>query len=94
MFVFKESENAMDREIMESLPAKDQRDALAARVQSSNKSTFSSKIIMATAKDNPDLIKFLYDIFEKKFNPALPKDLSHGITTKLIEDKFKEFIKE
>ncbi len=87
MFVFKESENAMDREIMATLSTRDHRDAFSARVQSSNKSTFSFKIIMSTAKDHPDLIRMLFDLFEKRFHPGM----SQGITAGELEVKFKAF---
>ncbi|ACN16929.1 GdhA4 [Desulforapulum autotrophicum HRM2] len=87
MFVFKESENAMDREILATLSTRDHRDAFSARVHSSNKSTFSFKIIMSTAKENPDLFKRLFALFDKKFHPGI----SQGITVGDLDGEFKAF---
>ena len=40
LFIYKESENVTDREILDSLTSKDQREAFAKRIQGSNKSTY------------------------------------------------------
>ncbi len=71
MFVFQERENKTDREIMESLASKDHRAAFAGRIYESTKATYTFKLILAAVKENPDLIKFLFDLFDKKFNPAI-----------------------
>jgi len=85
MFIFTERENATDREIMESLNSKDHEDAFAAKIHKSNKSTYGARVNQSTAMENPDLIKFLYALFEQRFDPALAK--SHGVDFKerLIE---------
>ncbi|SDO72265.1 NAD-glutamate dehydrogenase domain-containing protein [Desulforhopalus singaporensis] len=69
LFIYKESENATDREILESLSNKDHRDAFAKRLQSSNKSIYKEPLIHELAGSNADLLKFLYDLFEKRFHP-------------------------
>jgi glutamate dehydrogenase len=69
LFIFKESENVTDREILDSLISKDQREAFAKRIQSSNKSTYGAAVIQETVGRNPDLIKFLHAIFEQRFAP-------------------------
>ncbi len=69
LFIFKESENVTDREILDSLTSKDQREAFAKRIQSSNKSTYGSRVIQDTVAQYPDLIKFLHAIFEQRFAP-------------------------
>jgi glutamate dehydrogenase len=89
MFIFKESENVTDREILESLTSKDQREAFAKRIQSSNKSTYSGSIIKETAAGHPDLLQFLYAIFEQRFSPKLSKRIS----AEEIEAKKAEFEK-
>ncbi len=89
LFIFNESENATDREILESLTGKDHRDAFAKRLQSSNKSTYGSSLIEGTVRKNLDLIKFLYAIFAQKFDPASPV----GITPDQLEEKWREFEK-
>jgi len=89
MFVFQERENKTDREIMESLANKDHRAAFAGRIYESTKSTYTFKLILEAVKENPDLIKFLFDLFDKKFNPAV----RNRPDEKEIEKKFKEFEK-
>jgi len=89
MFIYQERENATDREILESLSGKDYRDGFAARIHKSNKSTYRSKIILDTVKANPDLIKRLYRLFERKFDPSQE---SH-ITPQQMDEEFKEFSK-
>ena len=69
MFIFKESDNATDREILESLKNKNHQDAFAKRLQNSNKSIYGAALIEEIAVKNSDLFKFLFEIFEKKFDP-------------------------
>jgi len=69
LFIFKESENATDREILEHLVAKDHREAFAKRIQDSNKSTYGASLIGGTVRKNPDLIRFLYNLFARRFDP-------------------------
>ncbi len=89
MFVFQERENKTDREIMDSLASKDHREAFAGRIYESTKATYTFKLILAAVKENPDLIKYLFDLFDKKFNPAV----SNRLSDKQIEKKFSEFEK-
>ncbi len=71
LFIFKESLNETDKEILEHLVNKDQQDAFAKRIQNSNKSTYSAQIIEQTVKHNSDLIKDLYALFAARFDPAI-----------------------
>ena len=89
MFVFQEKENKTDREIMESLASKDHKAAFAGRIYESTKSTYTFKLILETVKENPDLIKFLFDLFNKKFNPQV----NNRPSEEKIQAKFKEFEK-
>jgi len=89
LFIFKESENATDREIIEGLTTMDQKDVFASRIQSYNKSTYGSDLILKTAKSHPDLIKFLYNLFALRFNPALKTRL----TENALAEKHQEFKK-
>lgn len=89
MFIYKESENVTDREIMASLSNDDYKDAFAARVHTSNKSTYVSEIVMETVKKHPDLIKFLFDIFDSRFNPAVV----NRISSEKLDQKSAEFDK-
>ncbi len=89
LFIFKESENLADREILENLASKDQREAFAKRIQSANKSTYSARLIRETVANSPDLIAFLYRIFERKFAPAV----SPHISDDELDSKWQEFDK-
>ncbi|WDP92063.1 MAG: NAD-glutamate dehydrogenase [Desulfobacter sp.] len=76
MFIYKERGNQSDREIMDSLENADHKSAFASRIHESNKSTYVYRTVEETACAHPDLIKFLYRLFDKKFNPAGPCDLT------------------
>jgi glutamate dehydrogenase len=76
LFIFKESENITDRDILNSLTGKDQKDAFAKRIQGSNKAIYGATLIENTAKKNIDLIKYLYSLFEKRFKPGLAMRLT------------------
>lgn len=89
LFIYKESENATDREILESLTSKDHQDAFAKRLQSSNKSIYGAGLIEETVEKNVDLVKFLYPLFERRFKPG-----SHArLTERELEEKWREFDK-
>ncbi len=89
LFIFKESENFTDREILENLASRDQREAFAKRIQSSNKSTYSARLIQETVDKHPDLISFLYPLFERKFSPGAATRISE----EEIDRKWLEFDK-
>jgi len=89
LFIFKESENATDRDILDSLSGKDHKDAFAKRIQSSNKSIYGAALIEDTAKKNIDLVKYLYKIFEQRFKPGLAK----RITSEELQEKWLEYEK-
>ena len=69
LFIFKESENATDKDILSHLTNKDHQDAFAKRIQDSNKSTYEKGIIEETVFKNPGFIKKLYSLFERRFDP-------------------------
>ena len=75
MFVFKERGNQSDREIMGSLENADHRAAFASRLHESNKFTYVYRTVMDTACAHPDLIRFLFRLFDQKFNPEGPGSL-------------------
>lgn len=89
LFIFKESENITDRDILDSLTGKDQQDAFSKRLQSSNKSIYGATLIEDTARRNIDLIKYLYALFEKRFKPGL----AARITDDELQVKWQEFEK-
>ncbi len=87
MFIFRESVDGTDREIMENLTDKDHKEAFAGRIHSSNKSTYVYRLILEAVESNPDLIKLLYDLFARRFDP--------GRTDRIDEEdlalKFREY---
>jgi glutamate dehydrogenase len=89
MFIFKERDDAVDREILGSLGSKDHRDAFAGRIHGANKSTYVSKLVLEIAIENPDLLQFLYDLFERRFKPGIRK----RITPEELDRKFAAFDK-
>lgn len=76
LFIYKELENATDREILDELVNKDHREAFSRRIQDSNRSTYSSTIIKQVAIANPDLLKEIARIFDDRFNPSNGSQLS------------------
>jgi len=89
MFIFQESENATDREIMGSLSGRDHQDAFAKRIQGTNKSTYGDTLIEDTACNHPDLVRELYALFNGRFNPSLKQHISE----EELKEKFIRFEK-
>ncbi len=89
MFIFKERDNVADREILRSLDTKDHRDAFAGRIHGANKSTYIAQLILETVLENPDLVKILYDLFERRFKPGV----RNRITPAEMDRKFEAFNK-
>lgn len=69
-FIFKETENATDRQILDELVDKDHREAFARRIHESNRSIYNASIIRQAATENPDLLRDLFGLFDRRFNPA------------------------
>jgi len=63
----------VDNRIMESLSEKHLKDGFAKRIFESNRAEYSRAVIMTTLKQNPEFIKKIYSIFEKRFNPEKPE---------------------
>ena len=89
MFIFKERNTKADMDLLKSLDSANHKEAFASRVQESNKFTYVHRTIQETAKAHPDLLRYLFDLFERRFNPATPMDL----TDDEIQRKEAEFIK-
>ncbi|MCP4114878.1 MAG: NADP-specific glutamate dehydrogenase GdhA [Desulfobacteraceae bacterium] len=87
MFIFKERDNVTDMEVLESLTSKDHRDAFTKRLHGSNKSTYEASLIERMVRANPDLIKTLYDLFDRRFNP----DQTNRPTGAELDKHFSEF---
>lgn len=89
LFIYKESDNATDRAILESLVNKDHQDAFSKRLQSSNKSIYGAQLIEDIAGKNSDLFTFLFDLFQRKYDPTSSKRLAQGE----LKSKWQEFDK-
>ena len=76
LFLFKESIDGTDREIMENLTDRDHKEAFADRLHGSTKSTYVYRIILEAVQANPDLIKLLYTLFSGRFEPGRPDRLT------------------
>ncbi len=70
LFIYQERANAIDREILESLTSKDHQDAFAKQLQTSNRMIYGSRLIADTACKHVDLLRYLYSLFERRFDPA------------------------
>ncbi len=89
LFIYKESANATDREIVNSLSNQDHQDAFAKRIWGYNISTYRAALIEETVRKNPDLIKLLYTLFEQRFDPAS----NNRISTEELQKQEKDFDK-
>lgn len=89
LFIFKERENATDKDIISHLTDQDHQDAFAKRIQDSNKSTYEVGQIEQVALKNPDLLKELYSLFKQRFDP----DAKAHLTEQELEDGWKSFEK-
>ncbi len=87
LFVFKESENASDREILQDLDSKDHRETFARRLQSSNRAIYGYGLIEELVGKHVDLIVFLHEVFAAKFDPRV----SRRATAEEIQGKRAEF---
>ncbi len=89
LFIYKESANATDREIVNSLSNRDHQDAFAKRIWGYNISTYRAALVEETVRKNPDLIKLLYTLFARRFDPA-----SHQrISTEELQEQERDFDK-
>ena len=70
-FIHKPS--AVDGDIMEGLQRKELRAAMASRVYDANRSEYTRRIITNAIRERPELVKSLYALFDRKFNPRHPE---------------------
>lgn len=87
MFIYQESENATDREILGSLAGRDHQDAFAKRIHGANKSTYGDTLIEETVCNHPDLVQILYSLFEERFHPQRKEHPS----TADLERRYEQF---
>ena len=87
LFLFRESIDGTDREIMENLTDRDHKEAFAGRIHGSTKSTYVYRIILEAVEANPDLIKLLYALFAGRFEPGRPD----RITDDKLAARFRDY---
>ena len=66
-FIYKDLD--ADRDMMNGLTRKELRDALTKRVFDSNRAEYFRKGILDTIRQRPDLLKRLFELFDRTFNP-------------------------
>ncbi len=86
LFIYKETANATDREILNSLLNKDHQDAFANRIWGYNISTYRATLVEETVRTNHDLIKTLYSLFARRFDPNMRKRIAES---ELLEEEQK-----
>ncbi|NLZ18073.1 MAG: NADP-specific glutamate dehydrogenase GdhA [Desulfobulbaceae bacterium] len=91
LFIYQESENHSDRELLEALSTEDQRETFSKRIQSSNRSIYTQALLDEAAYNNPDLLKMLYALFADKFDPKVNQRLSEA-QVQLKEQEFMRLI--
>ena len=60
----------IDLDIMDGLASKELRDAFARRVFESSRAEYTRRWVLDSIRRSPDLVKWLYRLFDRKFNPA------------------------
>ena len=88
LFIFNEYEQENDIEIFSHLDQQDFKESFARRLHDSNKFKYNYALIEETVRDNPDLLGYLYTLFEKRFNPEIPD----RIKQEQLEEERKLFI--
>ncbi|MHB8993639.1 MAG: NAD-glutamate dehydrogenase domain-containing protein [Armatimonadota bacterium] len=73
-FIHKDQQ--IDLDIMQGLDRQELREAFTSRVFDSSRSEYTRAWIMDTVRSRPDLIKWLYRLFDRKFNPTYKTRLS------------------
>ncbi|MFA5645279.1 MAG: NADP-specific glutamate dehydrogenase GdhA [Candidatus Ratteibacteria bacterium] len=77
-----------DHTIIQCLSKKEMREVFAKRIFESDRSEYTRNTVIETIRNHPDMIKDLYKIFDKKFNPA-----KKVATKKSIEKEIQAFRK-
>ena len=67
-----------DRDIMSGLQRKELRDAMVQRVYDSDRAEYTRRTIIMALREQPELIKTLYGLFDRTFNPQHPDRTDPG----------------
>jgi hypothetical protein len=73
-FIHKDQKTDLD--IMQGLNRQELREAFTGRIFDSSRSEYTRAWILDTARSRPELIKWLYRLFDRKFNPAYKTRMS------------------
>ena len=83
-FIYRES--AVDSEIMASLHREDLRAALAQRISDANRSEYTRRVIADTLSSDSDLVRELFTLFDRRFNPAVAKRLDPSFMARRLSE--------
>lgn len=83
-FIYKISSG--DRELMAALPSPALRQAMAKRLFDSNRSEYTRRVILDAMQQRPEIIRELYDLFDRRFNPRTHAPLSDEELARKAED--------
>ncbi len=78
LFIYQESDQHFNQEIMEILSSDEQRDTFGKRLLGADRSIYTPVLLEETVRNNPDLIKMLYALFAAKFDPKAEQRLSEA----------------
>ncbi len=63
----------IDRRIMQNLEEKQLKDGFSRRIFESSRAEYSRAVILSAIKNNPQIIKRIFSIFDRRFNPCRRK---------------------
>lgn len=74
-----------DREVVEALPRPELRETMTRRIFESNRNEYTWNTILQAIYSHPELVKQVYDLFDRRFNPARSRRISSAALAKEIE---------
>ena len=83
-FVYKTSSS--DGELMDALQVPSLRQAMAKRIFEGNRSEYTQRVIFDAMRQHPEMIRELYRLFDRQFNPRFKTRPSKTALTRKIED--------
>ena len=75
-----------DREMINALARPDLREAMASRIFESNRSEYTWNTIRTAICSHPELVKKVYNLFERRFNPVRSRRMSSATLTREIKE--------
>ena len=75
-----------DREVVNALSRPDLREAMARRIFESNRNEYTWNTILQAICSHPELVKQVYSLFDRRFNPARARRTSSSALARKIAD--------